>query len=97
VATGFELGNCGDGIELGRFGLFMTLLRRLFEPRRRNLLTELKPQSVNKKRLFAQHERRVADNLSRDDRMAIELFLAGIRGWEAGLRRRMDDGKSKQN
>jgi hypothetical protein len=29
--------------------------------------------------------------------MAIELFLAGIRGWEAGLRRRMDDGKSKQD
>ncbi len=29
--------------------------------------------------------------------MAIELFLDGIRGWEAGLRRRLDDGKSKQN
>jgi hypothetical protein len=25
--------------------------------------------------------------------MAIELFLSGIRGWEAGLRRRLDDGK----
>jgi hypothetical protein len=23
----------------------------------------------------------------------LELFLAGIRGWEAGLRRRIDDGK----
>jgi hypothetical protein len=32
---------------------------------------------------------------SRGDKTAIELFLAGIRGWEAGLRRRMDDGKSK--
>ncbi len=26
---------------------------------------------------------------SRGDKTAIELFLAGIRGWEAGLRRRM--------
>lgn len=31
--------------------------------------------------------------ICRDDRTAIELFLAGIRGWEAGLRRRMDDDK----
>ena len=30
---------------------------------------------------------------SRGNKMAIELFLAGVRGWEAGLRRRMDDGK----
>jgi hypothetical protein len=32
---------------------------------------------------------------SRGDKTAIELFVAGIRGWEAGIRRRMDDGKSK--
>jgi hypothetical protein len=31
---------------------------------------------------------------SRGDKTAIELFLAGIRGWEAGLRRRLDDDKS---
>ena len=29
---------------------------------------------------------------SRGDKTAIELFLAGIRGWEAGLRRWMDNG-----
>jgi hypothetical protein len=34
---------------------------------------------------------------SRDDKTAIELFLTGVRGWEAGLWRRMNDGKSKQN
>jgi hypothetical protein len=27
---------------------------------------------------------------SRGDKTAIELFVAGIRGWEAGLRRRVD-------
>jgi hypothetical protein len=30
---------------------------------------------------------------NRGDKTAIELFIAGVRGWEAGLRRRMDDGK----
>jgi hypothetical protein len=30
---------------------------------------------------------------SRGDQTAIELFLAGIRGWEAEPRRRFDDGK----
>jgi hypothetical protein len=33
---------------------------------------------------------------SRGDRTPFELFVAGVRGWEAGLRRRLDDGKSKQ-
>jgi hypothetical protein len=28
-----------------------------------------------------------------DDKTAIELFVAGVRGWQAGLRRRLDDGK----
>jgi hypothetical protein len=32
---------------------------------------------------------------NRGERTAIELFLAGIRGWEAGMKRRMDDDKSK--
>ena len=30
---------------------------------------------------------------SRGDKMAIELFIAGVRGWEAYPRRRLDDGK----
>ena len=29
---------------------------------------------------------------SRGDKTAIELFIAGIRGWEAGLRRCLNDG-----
>jgi hypothetical protein len=32
---------------------------------------------------------------SRGDKTAIELFLAGVQGWEAWLRRSMDDGKAK--
>jgi hypothetical protein len=31
---------------------------------------------------------------SRDDKTAIELFLTGIWGWEAGLRRKLENGKS---
>ncbi len=34
---------------------------------------------------------------SRGDKTAIELFLAGIQGWQAGLRRRMDDAKPLQD
>jgi hypothetical protein len=30
---------------------------------------------------------------TRDNKTAIELFVAGVRGWEAGLRRQMDYGK----
>jgi hypothetical protein len=35
--------------------------------------------------------------LSRGDKTAIELFIAGIRGWQAGLRRRLDDGNCVQD
>lgn len=31
------------------------------------------------------------------DKTPLELFLAGVRGWEAGLRRRLDNDKSKQD
>jgi hypothetical protein len=31
---------------------------------------------------------------TRGDKTAIEPFLDGVRGWEAGLRRSMDGGKS---
>ncbi|WP_425399885.1 hypothetical protein [Aeoliella sp.] len=33
---------------------------------------------------------------SRGDKTAIELFMLGIRGWEAGLRRQMSDDKGLQ-
>ncbi len=32
---------------------------------------------------------------SRGDKTPLELFLAGVRGWDTGLRRRLDDGKPK--
>ena len=38
-------------------------------------------------------ERDSLGNVSRGDKTAIELFLAGIRGWEACLRRRIEDRK----
>jgi hypothetical protein len=43
---------------------------------------------------LAKHKRRAVETLSRDDKTAIELFLAGIWGWEAGLRRKLENGKS---
>jgi hypothetical protein len=33
---------------------------------------------------------------SRGDKTAIELFIVGIRAWEAELRRRMEDAKPKE-
>jgi len=41
--------------------------------------------------------RRAALFSSRDDKTAIELFLAGIQGWEAGLRRRVDDDQQNRS
>jgi hypothetical protein len=46
--------------------------------------------------LTVHHERNVNAmplRQSRGDKTAIELFVAGVRGWQAGLRRRPDDGK----
>jgi len=40
---------------------------------------------------------RVWNGLFRGDRTAVKLFIAGIQGWEAGLGRRLDHGKSKPN
>ena len=34
---------------------------------------------------------------SRENRTAIELFVAGIAGWEAGLQRRIEDGNNKHD
>jgi hypothetical protein len=33
---------------------------------------------------------RLISKNSRGDKTPLELFLAGVRGWEAGLRRRLD-------
>jgi len=34
---------------------------------------------------------------NRDNKTAIELFLVGVRGWEGGLRRRLNDRKATQD
>jgi len=34
---------------------------------------------------------------SGEDRTPIELFIAGVRGWDINLRRQIDNGKSKQD
>jgi len=39
------------------------------------------------------HKRRFSFS-SRDNKTAIELFLTGIRGWDAGLQRQIAAGKS---
>ena len=36
---------------------------------------------------------RTSRHPSRGDKTAIELFLTGLSGWDAGLRRRLDDAK----
>ena len=33
---------------------------------------------------------------SRGDKTRLELFIRGIQGWEAGLRRHFEDSKSKR-
>jgi hypothetical protein len=45
------------------------------------------PHSVRKYELFP----------SRGDRTAIELFIAGIRGWEATVRRQFDDSRFRSD
>ena len=49
-----------------------------------------------RKPLIVLAERLLSKN-SRGDKMAIELFVGGIRGWEVGLRQRMTQSKSAQN
>jgi hypothetical protein len=48
----------------------------------------------NEKQLAAKRCRELFRDGSRDNKTPLELFLAGIRGWETGFRRRMDDGSS---
>lgn len=64
---GFELGNCGGGIGLGRISFYDPFFDALFEPTGCILLLGCKPQSVNKKRLFTEFGRRAVENLSRGD------------------------------
>jgi hypothetical protein len=53
--------------------------------------------STTKRKPFDVLAERPSVQLSRGDTTIIELFMAGIKGWEAGLRRRTDDGKPLQN
>ena len=64
------------------------------EDTKRATITE-KPQNRNEE----SHRKSFTHNglVSRDNKTAIELFLTGLGGWDAIMRRRMDDGKSKQD
>jgi hypothetical protein len=52
-----------------------------------------KALAPNEKQLSAEGRRRAVIFSNRDDKTLLELFLAGVAGWEAGLRRRFDHGK----
>jgi len=56
--------------------------------------TSQKWLDFNEKKFIAENNDGLARETGRDDRTAIELFLACIRRWEAELQRRLDDGKS---
>ena len=42
---------------------------------------------------FDEHVEGLVSENSRGDKTPLELFLDGIRGWQAHLRGRLDDGK----
>ena len=67
LVTGLKIDNLLDGIGLRRSRFFVAGFRCLFEPRRRHLIAERKPQSINKKRIFAKHERTAFSDSSRGD------------------------------
>jgi len=48
---------------------------------------------ANEKRLVANRCNEPSMPSSRDNKTAIELFLAGVQGLEAGVRRKLEDGK----
>ena len=52
---------------------------------------------VEKRKPFDELAKRPQIQLSRGDKTAIELFRQGLDGWDAGLRRRMDNGNHKQD
>jgi hypothetical protein len=56
-------------------------------------------QSIGAKRKTARRKslRRAVVDSSRGDKTAIELFVGGVRGWGAALRRWMEADKPKQN
>jgi hypothetical protein len=61
------------------------------------LKTNRKSLLQKEKRLVADGQRRVVCDSSRGDKTPLELFMAGIQGWEAGLRRRLDDASRKSS
>jgi len=49
---------------------------------------------ISRKKPTARNDDGSREKSNRDDKTAIELFLTGIWGWEAGLRRKLENGKS---
>ena len=54
--------------------------------------TKSTPVTKSLKKLAKESIRRCVS--PEDDKTAIELFLTGIWGWEVGLRRKLENGKS---
>ena len=50
-----------------------------------------------KRKLFDVFAERLNLKNSRDNKTPLELFLAGVRGWEAGLRRRVVEGRQDRD
>jgi len=43
------------------------------------------------------HQLSIRRQANRGDRTPLELFLAGLAGWDGAIRRRLDDGKGKSD
>ncbi len=52
---------------------------------------------VEKRKPFDELVKRLLVTPSRGDKTAIELFTQGLVGWDASLKRRMDNGNHKQD
>jgi hypothetical protein len=63
--------------------------------------TQFEPDKTIQKWLCSQAKKPYDENVggllcekNRDDKKPLELFLAGVQSWEAGLRRKLDCGTS---
>jgi hypothetical protein len=58
-----------------------------------NSARRAKNREISREKPFDVLAEELLSEKSRGDKTAIELFVAGVRGWEAGLRRQFSDGK----
>jgi hypothetical protein len=89
VATGFEHGNLLVENELCQFIVMARRTRLHLRTRYTRLQTNRKSLVPNEKQLAANLRDELSIFPSRGDWTPLELFLACIGGWEAGLRRNL--------